>query len=163
MFSLLQAQQMHNGIIIVEILLQLIGIQRLSLATMLLLLISVQMLFQSNNHIIFELCVTRLSSSGQQDMGLGECFKNAYKLINRRALNFQNGIKRFEHDWPWIQSISNELDITIHMIASQLSSHCDVISNRLWHHQQNENRASKTRARYVKILFFRHSWIRYVM
>ena len=45
----------------------------------------------------------------------------------------------FLHDrpWkpPWINSISNQLDITIHIIASQLSSHCDVISNRLWHYQ----------------------------
>ena len=39
------------------------------------------------------------------------------------------------HDRPWLSpwriSISNELDITIHEIASQLSGHCDVISNRL--------------------------------
>ena len=45
----------------------------------------------------------------------------------------------FLHDrpWisPWIKSISNELDITIHMIASKLSSHCDVIANWLWRHQ----------------------------
>ena len=40
---------------------------------------------------------------------------------------------------PWIKSISNELDITIHVIASQLSVHCDVIGNRLWRHQQDEN------------------------
>ena len=31
---------------------------------------------------------------------------------------------------PWIKSISNDLDITIHVIASQLFGHCDVISNR---------------------------------
>ena len=31
--------------------------------------------------------------------------------------------------------ISNELDIIIHVIASQLSGHCDVISNLLWHHK----------------------------
>ena len=63
--------------------------------------------------------------------------------------------KHYLHDrsWisPWIKSISNELDITIHVIASQLSGHCDVISNRLWH-QQNENRASETRGRCVKIV-----------
>ena len=38
----------------------------------------------------------------------------------------------FLHDWPWIspwiKSIFNELDITIHVIASQLPGHCDVIS-----------------------------------
>ena len=65
---------------------------------------------------------------------------------------------RFLHDrsWisPWIKSISNELDITIHMIASQLSGHCDIISNRLWRHKHNENRASETRGRCVKIVIF---------
>ena len=40
---------------------------------------------------------------------------------------------------PWIKSISNELDITVHVIASQLSGHCDIISNRLWRHQQRES------------------------
>ena len=49
----------------------------------------------------------------------------------------------FLHDrqWisPWIKSISNKLDVTIHVISSQLSGQCDVISNRLWRHQQNEN------------------------
>ena len=39
---------------------------------------------------------------------------------------------------PWMKSKSNELDIIIHVIASQLSCHCDVISNWLWRHQQNE-------------------------
>ena len=53
---------------------------------------------------------------------------------------------------PWMKSISNELDITIHVIASQLSDHCDVISDRLWHHQKNGNRAGETRGRYVKIV-----------
>ena len=47
----------------------------------------------------------------------------------------------FLHDrpWisPWIKSISNELDITCHVFASQLSGHCDVIANRLWRYQQN--------------------------
>ena len=61
--------------------------------------------------------------------------------------------KYFLHDWtwisPWIKSISNELDIIIHVIVS---GHCDVISNRLWRHQQNENRASETRGRFVKIV-----------
>ena len=65
-------------------------------------------------------------------------------------------LKYFLHDRPWIspwmKSISNVLDITIHVIASQLSGHCDVISNRLWRHQQNENRASEKRGRCVKIV-----------
>ena len=65
-------------------------------------------------------------------------------------------VKSFLHDrpWisPWIKSKSNDLDITIHVIASQLSGQCDVISNRLWRHQQNEKRASETRGRCVKIV-----------
>ena len=64
----------------------------------------------------------------------------------------------FLHDrsWilPWIKSISDELDITIHVIALQLSGHCDVISSRLWRHQQNDNRAGETRGRCVKIVVF---------
>ena len=62
----------------------------------------------------------------------------------------------FLHDrpWtlPWKKSTSNELDITIHVIASQLSRYCDVISNRLWCHQQNEDRGGETRGRCVKIV-----------
>ena len=46
---------------------------------------------------------------------------------------------------PWIKSISKELDITIHVIASQLSGHCDVIRTRLWRHQQNVDWASEPR------------------
>ena len=63
----------------------------------------------------------------------------------------------FLHDrlWisPWIKSISNELDIAIDVIASQLSGHCNVIGNRLWRHQQNENWVSETQERCVKIVF----------
>ena len=40
------------------------------------------------------------------------------------------------------------------MIASQLFAHCDVISNRLWHHQQNENWVSETQGRCVNIVLF---------
>ena len=47
----------------------------------------------------------------------------------------------FLHDRPWIS-------------PSQLSGHWEVISNRLWRHQQNENRASETRGRCVKIVVF---------
>ena len=55
---------------------------------------------------------------------------------------------------PWIKSISNELYIIIHLIASQLSGHFDVNSNRLWRHQQNENRVCETRGRCDKIIVF---------
>ena len=52
----------------------------------------------------------------------------------------------FLHDrlWisSWIKSIYNELDITCHVFASQFSGHYDVITNRLWRHQQNVKRAS---------------------
>ena len=67
-------------------------------------------------------------------------------------------INIFSHDrpWisPWIKSISNELDITIQVIASQFSGHCDVISTRLWRHQQNVDWASEPRGRCVKIFVF---------
>ena len=53
---------------------------------------------------------------------------------------------------PWIKSISDELDIIIHVIASQLSGFSDVINNRLWHHQQNVNPASEAWDRCVKIV-----------
>ena len=61
-----------------------------------------------------------------------------------------------ERSWilSWIKTISNELDITIHVAASQLYGHRGVISNRLWRYQLNENRASETRGRYVKIVVF---------
>ena len=62
----------------------------------------------------------------------------------------------FLYDWPWISlwiiSISDELDITIHLITSKLPGHSDVISNRLWRQQQNGNRASETWGRCVKIV-----------
>ena len=51
---------------------------------------------------------------------------------------------------PWIKSI--ELDITFHTIVSQLSSHCDVISTWLWHHQQSVDRASEPQGRCMKII-----------
>ena len=62
----------------------------------------------------------------------------------------------FLNDRPWIspsiKSISNELDITCHAFASQLSGHCDAIANQVWRHQQNVKRASETRGWCVKIL-----------
>ena len=69
----------------------------------------------------------------------------------------------FLHDrpWisPWIKSISNELDITIIMITLQLFRYCDVISNRLWRHQQKEDTGTVCKYR----RFYRHLWIRYVV
>ena len=61
-----------------------------------------------------------------------------------------------ERPWisPWIKSISNELNITFHVLASQLSGHCDVISHRLWRLQQNVNRASTTLGQCVNIVVF---------
>ena len=55
---------------------------------------------------------------------------------------------------PWMKSISSEFDIIIHVIASHLSGHCDVISNRMWRHRQNENWVCETRGRCVKIVIF---------
>ena len=97
-------------------------------------------------------------------------FLRIYKYhITKSKYNFRFGILAtvivmllwyvyFLHDrlWisPWIKSIFNELDITIHVIASQLSGHCDAISNQLWRHQQNENRARETRGRCVKHVLF---------
>ena len=49
-----------------------------------------------------------------------------------------------------IKSIFNDF----HVLALELSGHCDVISNQLCRHQQNVNRASETRGRYVKIVVF---------
>ena len=48
--------------------------------------------------------------------------------------------------------ISNGLDITIDVIASQLSDYFNVIGNRLWHQLQNKNRAGETRGWCVKIV-----------
>ena len=56
--------------------------------------------------------------------------------------------------WPWIKSISNELEFTIHVIASQLSRYCDVISNRLLRHQQKKDHVSETRRQCVKLIVF---------
>ena len=40
---------------------------------------------------------------------------------------------------------------------------CDIISNRLWCHQQNTNTVSRTWSRSVKIVSYHHVWIHYVM
>ena len=68
-------------------------------------------------------------------------------------------IRSFMHDrtwisWPWIKSISNELNITFRVIVSRLSGYFDVIANQLWRHQHSVNRASETRRRCVKIVVF---------
>ena len=60
----------------------------------------------------------------------------------------------FLHDRPWIstwiKSISDELDITIHVMASQFSRYCDVISNRLWrHHRRPKERHTATMCKYI--------------
>ena len=61
------------------------------------------------------------------------------KLLQHRVSTNRN----FFHERLWISlcinSISNNLDI--------------IFTYRLWHHQQNENKASKTRCRCVKIIF----------
>ena len=85
----------------------------------------------------------------------------AYLKVNGTRLSAMN--KRHKklcllHDWqcisPWIKSISNWLNITIHVSASQLFGHYDVVSNRLWCHQQNELQASDTWGQCVKIVTF---------
>ena len=79
-----------------------------------------------------------------------------FRLKFHWRLSARVQLTSFLHDrpWisPWIKSISNELEITIQVIASQLSGHCDVISNRLLRHQQNEKQASETWGRCVKIV-----------
>ena len=70
----------------------------------------------------------------------------------------------FLHDrpWilPWIKSISNELDITIHVIASQLSCYCEVISTRSAEQKPSE-RGTGTMCKDRR--FYRHLLLRYVV
>ena len=79
-----------------------------------------------------------------------------WQLPGRSVLYSPSYNRAFLHDRPrispWIKSISNELDITYHVFASQLSGHCDVIANQLWRHHQNIKRASETWGWCVKIL-----------
>ena len=95
---------------------------------------------------------------------------NLPKILSKiyRTDVVQQLILMFLHDqpWisPWIKSMSNDLDIIIHVIASQLFCHCVVISNWLWRHRQNENWACVTHRRCVQDRrFYRHLWIRYVV
>ena len=80
-------------------------------------------------------------------------FRSRVKAVSRQYYHY-NRISLHGRSWisPWIKSMSSELDITIHVIMSQLSDHCGVISNRFWSHQRDETRASETRGRCVKIV-----------
>ena len=91
----------------------------------------------------------RMKSSRSMWMYHGIYYMSDYKSGNLQI--FLHG-----RSWisPGIKSISNELDITIHVIASQLSGYCDVINKRLWHHRQNVNPASAARGRRVKVVVF---------
>ena len=84
------------------------------------------------------------------------CCLPKFKRYRLTTNIYQNRHASFLHDrpWilPWIKSISNELGIAIHMIASQLSGHCHVIGNQLWRHQQNENCVSEIRERCIEIV-----------
>ena len=82
---------------------------------------------------------------------------NIMSLLRRTSIcKVKNTYFLYDRLWisPWIKSIPDELDISIHMIVSQLSGHRDVISNRLWRLQQNVNRTSETRDRPVKTAVF---------
>ena len=91
-----------------------------------------------------------------------------FTTFDSRTYDRHEAYSHFLHDrsWisPWIKSIYNELDIAIHVIASQLSGHYDVISNRLWRHWRNKNWARETPGRYsLHRRFYRHLWNRYVV
>ena len=74
---------------------------------------------------------------------------NRHPLVIRRMR-----YEVFLHDQPCKSLICSKLDISIQVIALQLSCYCDVISNRLWRHQQNKDQASETRGQCVKIFVF---------
>ena len=82
------------------------------------------------------------------------CIRGPWVCLLRHGLKIASHNFLHDRSWisPWIKSISNELDITCHVLASQLPGHCDVIANRLWRHQQNVKRSSETRGWCVKIL-----------
>ena len=88
-------------------------------------------------------------------MGLGNP-RISSRSIMIRSIGIINCSFLHDRPWisPWIKPIFNELDITCHVFASQLSGHCDVIANRLWRHQQNVKRASETRGWHANILVF---------
>ena len=73
----------------------------------------------------------------------------------------------FSHDQQWIslwiKPISNELDITIQVIASQLSGHCDVINKQLWRHQAEWKPSEwDTGTMWKDHRFYHHLWICFV-
>ena len=116
-------------------------------------LTSTKSLHVINNHeyvvIIFELCIWSIRHVlGVVLVCLCVCLCYMFDLI----------VSPFLHDRPWIspwtKSISNEINIIIYVIASQLSGHCDVSINRLWCHQQNVNRAIETWGRCKEIILF---------
>ena len=71
----------------------------------------------------------------------------------------------FLHDRPWIsqwiKSIFNELNTTIHVIASQLSGHCDVSGQQLIVTSSAERKHSEWQMGTVckDRRFYRHLWI----
>ena len=83
-------------------------------------------------------------------------FAKSLVLLQQRHMVILKCSYSTGHEWIslCIKTISNELDITFQVIASQLFGHRDVISNRLWRHHQNVNRANKTQGRCVKIIVF---------
>ena len=70
----------------------------------------------------------------------------------RRCCLHNEKYKSFLHNRPRKSPVIKSIS-SIHVVASQsLSHYCDLISNRLWRHQQNEDRPSETRGRCVKIV-----------
>ena len=79
-------------------------------------------------------------------LGLHMCYYELVLHHNPRLMKLKGCFLR-HIPWVslWIKLISNELDITIQGIGSQVCSHCDVISNQLWYHPQNVIRVSETK------------------
>ena len=73
-------------------------------------------------------------------MNINKLFGWNNLIIEVCDLNFvENYVKCHEYHREW----NRYLNIIIHVIASQLFGHCDVIDNWLWRHQQNKNWASE--------------------
>ena len=65
---------------------------------------------------------------------------------------------------PWTKSISNELDITVHVIAPQLSDHCDVINIMyVTSSAERKPREWDTGTMCKDRRFYRHLWIHHVV
>ena len=81
-------------------------------------------------------------------------------FVQKSADPMVQTLNKFLHDWPrispWIKSISNKLDNIFHVHPSRLSRHCDVISNRLWRHQQGVNPTGSMCEAIVKYIFLCH-------